>query len=162
MDPKTLTDEIIESLLLMPKVIRNKKAKETEKAKHAEKNYEVRTTDGLQSFTLFVRQSTLVSNSFSCGLLWHSTPTQKVMLTRYNGGDHHHSNPLEDEEFESCHIHRATERYIAIGKKVEHYATPTARYKTVNDALGCLCEDCNISGLFVPNEDGHQGNLFDL
>jgi hypothetical protein len=163
MDPKSLTDEIIGTLLKAPKYIKNTRAKETPKEKHRERNYEVLTLDGGHTFTLIVRQSTMVLDSFTCGLLWHAGPGQKVMLTRYNGSDHEHANPLEGEQFDSmCHIHLATQRYIQLGRKAEVYATPTDRYRTVDDALRCLCEDCNISGLFESNasEDDRQWGLF--
>lgn len=102
----------------------------------------------------------MIKDSFSCGLLWHAASAQNVMLTRYNGSDHPHTNPIEGEEFAfSCHIHKATERYIEIGRKSEHFASETNRYQNVDDALKCLLQDCNISGMSA-DDDETQGNLF--
>jgi hypothetical protein len=162
LDLQSLTDEIIKLLLTSPKTIKSKRPKEVLKARHTEKNLDVITDDGKHSFTLIIRQSTSISDNFTCGLLWHAAAGQKIMLTRYNGSDHPHANPLEDESFEfACHIHRATERYISIGRKPEHYAQPTTRYQNVDDALKCLMDDCNISWHAEPNKDNDsQGNLF--
>ena len=146
MDPKSLTDAIIQELLSIPKIIRSKRQRETPKAKHIEKNLEVHSLNGEYVFTLLTRQSTLIPNSFSCGLIWQASSQQRVMLTRYNGSDHEHSNPIEGDIFGfSCHIHVATERYIASGRKVEHFAIATDRYTNLEAAVQCMMQDCNIS-----------------
>jgi hypothetical protein len=162
LDPSSLTDEIIESLLRCEKIIKSKRAKETPKAKHKERNIDVISSDGLQDFTLITRQSTMIADNYSCGLLWHATATQKIILTRYNGSDHVHGNPIEGAEFGfECHIHVATERYIAIGKKIEHYAEQTSRYNTLDGAITCLMADCNISWTAShAGQEANQGNLF--
>lgn len=145
MDPSSITDEIIHQLLNCPKVIQSKRPRSVPKAKHLEQNLDVLSADGQHLFTLIVRQSTMVSDSYSCGLLWHPSTSQKLMLTRYNGSDHEHYNPTEESSFEdACHIHRATERYISAGRKAEHYAEQTTRYNNVNEAMACLMADCNI------------------
>ena len=162
MDPKSLTDEVIGLLLTMPKRVKNPKSRETQKAKHFERNYDVVACDGAHEFTFIVRQSTVVPDNFSCGLLWHASPGQKVILTRYNGPDHIHGNPLENESFQfSCHIHTATQRYIQAGRKAEMYAAAKTRYATCADALKCIVEDLNIQGFkgFGP-KDGPQHQLF--
>jgi hypothetical protein len=161
MDPASLTDEIINSLLTCEKVIRSKRAKQTPKAKHKEQNLDVQSADGSQSFTLITRQSTMVADSYSCGLLWHATASHKVMLIRYNGSDHEHSNPIEGTLFDaSCHIHLATERYISSGRKAEHYAEATTRYNDLKGAFDCLLADCNIRWTEPPaNVNDAQTNL---
>lgn len=146
MDPNSLTDEIISSLLMCEKTILSKRPKQIPKAKHKEQNLDVQSIDGRHNFTLITRQSTMVSDSYSCGLLWHPTASHKVMLIRYNGSDHEHSNPIEGTIFDSsCHIHMATQRYIASGRKAEHYAEATKRYNDLKAAFDCLLVDCNIS-----------------
>jgi len=162
MDHKSLTDSIIDRLLLEPKLIKTRRAKDTIKAKHMERNYDVSSADGSNSYTLIFRQSTVIPENFSCGLIWHANPSNRVILTRYNGPGHPHSNPIEDEQFElSCHIHRATERYVSIGRKAEHYAVKTDKYKNANDALICLMRDCNIAGFNISEEnEKSQTSLF--
>jgi hypothetical protein len=147
-------------LLLCEKTIKNKRPKETQKAKHKERNLDVESLDGAHAFTLITRQSTMILDSYSCGLVWHATATQRVMLTRYNGSDHVHGNPLEGEEFGFlCHIHVATQRYINIGRKIEHYAAPTSRYNTLDGALKCLMHDCNIVWSSPSDHDDRQASL---
>lgn len=146
MDPLSLTDEMIESLLSCAKTVQSKRPRDTPKGKHIERNLEVLSNDSKYRFTLITRQSTLIPDNYSCGLLWHASSTNRVMLARYNGSDHEHANPIEGEAFSfSCHIHRATERYIAAGRKFEHYATPTKRYNSLEGAMVCLMQDNNIS-----------------
>ena len=72
-----------------------------------------------------------------------------MTLVRYNGSDHEHSNPLDSATPLplACHIHRATAKYMAAGRKAEHYAETTDRYCDLNGALKALLHDCNISGL---------------
>jgi hypothetical protein len=145
MDPLSLTDELIDLLLTCPKTIKSKRPRETPKAKHLEKNLVVESDTGGHKFTLLTRQSTRIPESYSCGLLWHASPSSNVILARYNGSDHSHSNPLEGSEFSfACHIHKATERYIAAGRKSEHFALETTRYNTLAGAMACLMQDCNI------------------
>lgn len=161
MDPQSLTDEVIKLLLSCEKIVKNKRPKETQKAKHKERNLEVESIDGAHSFTMITRQSTMIQDNYSCGLMWHSTATQRIMLTRYNGSDHVHGNPLEGDEFGfSCHIHIATQRYISIGRKIEHYALPTSRYNTLDGAMKCLMADCKIAWPAQPIEqDDRQATL---
>jgi len=145
MDPLSLTDDLIELLLTCPKTIKSKRPRETPKAKHLEKNMAVDSDTGGYQFTLLLRQSTLIPENYSCGLFWHASATSNVILARYNGSDHSHANPLEGESFSfSCHTHRATERYIAAGRKSEHFAIATRRYNTLGGAMACLMQDCNI------------------
>lgn len=152
MDLTSLTDALIAQLLGMPKRVKNPKARQVPKAKHLEHNYEVEAVDGDTQFMLIARQSTKIDGNFSCGLVWLPAPGQRVVLTRYNGFDHVHGNPIEGHEFEfKCHIHVATERYIKIGRKPEMFAEPTDRYATMSDALKCLIDDCNIRGLADPS-----------
>jgi len=163
MDPGNLTDEQIGDLLATPKRIKNPKAREVPKAKHIEKNFEVESEDRAHQFMLITRQSTVVAANFSCGLVWQALPGQRVILTRYNGFDHVHANPLERETFEfQCHIHRATTRYMHAGRKAEMFAEVTQRYATLFDALKCLTDDCCIRGLLrSPFTDEAQIRLFD-
>lgn len=146
MDIENLTDETIQFLIKEPKTVTDKKVKVTQKMKHNEKNLIAKSLDGKRTYILFVRQSLLVKNSFTCGLRLQRK-NGDIILTRYNGSDHPHSNTIEDEKFNShCHIHIATERYINSGQKVEKYAEKTTRYENVNGALMCLLADCNVKG----------------
>ena len=145
---ETLTDEKIAALLTMPKRVENARAKEQQEAKHMRRSYHVVSTDGEQRFTLFTRQSTKLADGYTAGLQWHAKSGDDVMLMRCNGSDHPHANPLEFERLDfQCHIHIATERYIAANKKVEQYATSTTAYRSVEGALHHITQLAHIEGL---------------
>ena len=142
---ETLTDEQIATLLAMPKRLKNAGTKEQPEAQHLRRDYSVVSTDGEQHFTLFTRQSIKVTNSFTAGLRWHAPSGGEVILMRCNGSDHRHFNSLEGQHIGlQCHIHIATERYIARNKKAEQYATATEAYNTMDDALYYLVNYAHI------------------
>ena len=135
-----LTDSDIHSLVSMPKRVTNPAARWTTYPGHRQKNYAVQGGDLL--FNLYLRQSDLHQNNFSCGLWLLKPDGEKLTLLRYNGSSHPHG----DIHFK-CHVHKATEAAISKGKKPEHYATETDEYHSLNGALFCICQDANISGL---------------
>lgn len=150
----SLTDEEITQLISLPKVVENPNAKSRNVGKHTQKDYRVNSNDGKYEFVLFLRQSTIINDSFTAGLRWLSKSGESVILVRANGSNHPHSNKLEAERFEfQCHIHKATERYIVAGKKDEGFAEPTTEYKTLNGALHTLVKICNIAGLNTSSEE---------
>lgn len=67
-------------------------------------------------------------------------------LRRYNGGNHEHTNTIENEKFKDFHIHFATERYQQRGLAEDTYARPTDRYNDFHTALNCLIKDANFKG----------------
>lgn len=155
-----LSDDEIERLLKMPKRVTNPGARKKAQKGSLQVTYDVEG-DGAR-FQLFWRQNQRIKNNFSCGLLYFNKSGDKATLTRYNGSDHPHSNPLDKQpKMETdFHIHRATQRYMEAGRKSEHFATPTDRYTTVDGALHALLTDCNIEGLGRP-ESPNQILLFD-
>lgn len=74
-------------------------------------------------------------------------------MARYNGPSHRH-----DEIIYRPHIHRATARAIAAGKKPESEADETDRYTNLEGALRCLVEDYHLQGLSLLNHN--QASLF--
>ena len=143
-----LTDAQINDLLSMPKHVENPGAKTRTEGKHIRRDFRVKSTDGQHEFALFYRQSLVMPDSFSTGLRWMARGGEPVMLICCNGAGHPHSNAIEGERLEFVrHIHIATERYLAAGKKEEGYAEPTNDYITVDGALDCLVRRCNITGL---------------
>ena len=143
-----LTDDQIDALIGLPKIITNPKARKIEKRGSQQVNYDAEGPNGEQ-FRVYLRQNMRITDGFSCGLLYVPPTGESITLTRYNGADHEHSNPLDSAAPLplACHIHRATEKYIAAGRKAEHYAETTDRYQTLDGALRALLLDCNISGL---------------
>jgi hypothetical protein len=99
------------------------------------------------SFIIKIRVSNENPLDFSA-ILGFSPPnsTKLFLLRRYNGKSHEHRNKLEgDDRFYDFHIHTATERYQREGTKEEYFAEVTDRYSTVQEALNCMIEDCNVS-----------------
>lgn len=157
---ETITQGKIDELLAMPKRITNSSTREKEKGGHKEKNYKViGIDDNNVTFKLFVRQNNLLGNDFLCGLLWNTPSGDTLMLTRYNGSSHRHTNHIENQKFAAhCHIHKAQENYLRAGKKADGYAEITERYTTVTGALYCLVSDCNIGGISTTPD---ETDLFD-
>lgn len=162
---ESLTDVKIDGLLSCPKQLNNPNARIKTKEKHEQVNYSVVATDGSDyQFELYKRQNTMLGmeDDFSCGISWVSPSGETITLKRYNGASHDHPNHLENERLgHSCHIHKATEKYIKANRKPEGYAEKTERYTTVDGALHCLVTDCNISGITTTPDITNQTNLFD-
>jgi len=108
------------------------------------------------AFRLILRQNNINPLDFSI-ILAYCPPkrTQIFRLCRYNGKSHEHTNDIEGNTFYQFHIHRATERYQALGAREDTYAEPTDRFSDYNSALECLLEDCRFE---LP--DKRQGRLF--
>ncbi|MGI9229819.1 MAG: DUF6978 family protein [Gammaproteobacteria bacterium] len=145
----SLTNNDIKNLIEMPKLIENPSAQWKTFRGSQQRNYTARGNGYL--FRLFERQNKKDTDNFSCGLGVVKPDSQLLILLRYNGCSHTHG----DIKY-ACHIHKATEQAIVDGKKAESFATPTDEYRTLKDALYCLCRDANISGLV----DLQQPNLF--
>jgi len=160
MGAESLTDEKIDKLLSLPKRVKNPSARKKQVGRHEQVNYLVEAIDGSEEFEIFVRQSTKIPESFSCGLKWMTPSGEEVNLVRYNGPSHPHYNVLESDGFEyHCHIHKATQRYIATNRKPEAFAEKTDKYRTAKGALYWLLKDCYISGLNAEPENTN-GDLF--
>lgn len=142
-----LTDSEIAALLSMHKTVTNPRARWKQQRGSKQMNYKVKSTCG-KNFVLYLRQNVRLEEHFSCGLKYcHPEGKHKdVTLCRYNGSDHVHENPLDGKgKIENqCHIHRATQRYMAAGRKAEHYAETTDRYDDLQGAVLALCQDCHI------------------
>lgn len=147
-----LSDEQIEQLLRMPKVVTNPRARMKTLERQEQWDYNVESTTTDDKFAVFVRQSTRLSDSFSVGLR-HLKGEESLTLMRCNGPSHPHRNHLENERFEpQCHVHVATSRYLAVGKKDEGYAYATDAYTNVKGALGHLLTTCNVAGILIAKE----------
>lgn len=147
-----LTDSEIEQLIKTPKIVRNPRARSKEQRKSVHVTYMLESECGTHRFDLYTRQNQIDPEHYSCGLVYHHPDSGGIPLLRYNGSNHEHRNPLEDNELIRfrCHIHRATQRYIELGDKAEKYAETTDRYSNMGEALACLLLDCSVSGLHTP------------
>lgn len=153
MGAESLTDERILELTRIPKRVVNPGARWRELGRHRQLNYEAMSLEGAWSFEVYCRQSLRMPDSFSCGLRWIAPSGEGIHLVRYNGPAHPHENSIEGIRFQyRCHIHRATARYAAMGRRPESFAEPTDRYQTLGGAMLCLLQDCTIDGL-VPGPE---------
>lgn len=141
-----LTDDDISTLIALPKQVSNPTVRWQEKPGHQQRNYKL--VGGNYIFELYQRQNLFDKNDFSCGLKVIKPNGQPLTLLRHNGSSHIH----RDIVF-LCHIHKATHKNIAAGKKPDSYAEPTNRYRSLDGALACLVDDANISGLETTQHD---------
>ncbi len=118
--------------------------------KHEEYDFTVKGQDGTM-FKVFARQNVILRDDFSCGLRWDAPSGEAIILARYNGSSHPHTNRIEKTRFVSKHhIHRATERYVQAGLPAEGYAMETTAYASLAAAVTSLARDCHIEGLALP------------
>lgn len=158
MSIEALNQAEIDALIACPKRVTNPSSRPKTEGKHIRHDYQVASLDGRHEFVLFTRQSTMIVESFSAGLRWRSKTGEEVILMRCNGADHSHRNSIERNRFElRRHVHRATERYLAAGRKVESFAEVTDDYQTLDGALHHLLKLTSISGL---NTAPDEGDLF--
>lgn len=150
MGAESLTDAEINRLLTMRKTVKRADRNFVESNRSLRADVDLEGEDGTR-FVVYARQNLRIVEDFSCGLRVKLASGEEVTLCRYNGPSHIHPNPLEDEKLEFvCHVHKATERYIAAGKKPEHFAERSDAYDTLKSAADQLAEDCNIKGLSLP------------
>lgn len=117
---------------------------------HKENEIEAKGTDG-SIFRLIIRLSNSNPLDFSVILAYILPRTnQIILLRRYNGKSHSHTNPLEHQTFYDFHIHQITERYQDSPRNNETYAEPTNRYSDLAGAIECLIIDCGFELPYEP------------
>lgn len=160
---ESTTDDKIDELLKCPKRLTNPQARAKMKEGHNQINYKVVSTDkNDHQFELYKRQNLRegMEDDYSCGLSWVAPNGDSLTLRRYNGPNHNHPNHLEKEKLGYiCHIHQATEKYIKANRKAEGFAESTERYETLEGAIHCLVNDCNITGIQTEPDDTDQLKL---
>ncbi len=138
----------------VPKRVTNPHARWTDKHGHRQRNFQAcDQQDESVRFSIYQRQNVHGYNDFSCGIAYVPKTEARLILARYNGPSHCHG-----EISYRPHIHRATARTIAAGKKPESEADETDRYNNLEDALKCLVEDFHIKGLNISHSN--QVKLF--
>ena len=153
MNNKLYTDEELDELQSMPKRVTNPRARWTNKPAarpvHRQVGYQVAgRKDETIRFSVYLRQNIAVESDFSCGISYLPHGGPSLTLARYNGSSHQHG-----DIFYRPHIHRASERAIASGKKPESEAKETDRFNTLEGALACLVEDFNLSGISTQHDE---------
>ena len=149
---KLYTEAELDAFRSMPKRITNPRAHWLEKPKgrpvHRQRNFQVSgEADEEARFLVYQRQNLEDEQDFSCGIAYLPRGAPSVTLARYNGPSHEHGDIAYRP-----HIHCASERAIAAGRKAESDATETSRFESLEGALACLVEDYNVSGLDVSHD----------
>lgn len=155
---KRMTDESIRALIEMPKTVHNPRTRWMEQKKSRRRTFDVESVDGAHRFRVYQRQNLVDPDSFSCGLSVLETDGEELTLVRCNGPDHLHGNPLEGSTLDyRCHVHFATERYIAEGMKAEHFAVHCDAYSDLRGATRHLAGLCSIVNLPTDLDLGSVG-----
>ena len=108
------TDKEINSLIQERKVLPDNWGDKFKKRMNRGSNeylLDITGEDG-NKFRVIVRKSVSDESNFSVVLgVKVPTPKKYFRLRRYNGNNHEHNNPIENEVVTGFHIHTATERY---------------------------------------------------
>ena len=143
------TDGELDSLRSAPKRVTNPGARWVTKPGHQQRNFQVAgLEDEAVRFAVYLRQSEQDEGDFSCGIAYLPRGGSRLTLARYNGSSHAHGDIAYRP-----HIHRATARAIAAGKKPESEAAETDLYTSIDGAFRCLILDFQIKGIAVPPPD---------
>lgn len=147
MSARLYTDEELAELRRVPKQVANPRARWSDKPKtrpgHRQRGFQASAIDDEETrFSIYQRQSLVDESDFSCGIVYHPRGGSPLTLARYNGPGHVHG------DISYCpHIHRATEKALAAGKKPESEAEATVRFRTLEGALATLIRDFNLRGI---------------
>ena len=149
MTTRLYTDDQIAELQSMPKRVTNPRARWSDKPGHRQRNFQLTgLEDESRRFQIYLRQNEADVNDFSCGIAYLPIGGNRLTLARYNGPSHIH----RDIRYRA-HIHRATAKAIAEGRKPESEADETDRYTTLNGAFRCLVDDFQVEGITPPEHD---------
>lgn len=153
MKSEEIKDNEIMALIKCQKSVMNKPRTSVD-FRHKKRNYALHSLEYPEyKFTLYYRQNTEDEEDYSVGILVTFQDGSELTLIRFNGSSHIHPNRIENTEIEwQPHIHFATERYIAAGKKAESYAEPTNAYQSPDEALCYAAKYCNIQNLINKTE----------
>lgn len=157
---KGLTNTEIDLLKILPKYL-------TKPMRHKwitnlkVKQLSIELYGGDHLFKIYMRQSVLDEDNFSCGVSLVVNGNNDITLARYNGSSHVHVNKCDGRRFDfECHIHMANEESLKASKKIENYAEPTNRYTNLQGAIKCVLSDFHIVDLTI-GQLIEQGGLFD-
>ena len=130
---ETYTDADLAALIECRKCVTQPPKKEKKSARGASRNeMELRSENGSERFSVFMRISERFPENFSIGLKYHAQDGQTFNLIRCNGphGGHH-----DIPHHFSFHIHRIAAEDINDGRLAERHATITDGYASYEEAL---------------------------
>ena len=146
---KLYSEDELTELKSMAKRVTNPRAQWNLKPGHRQRNFQiVAGPEDETQFSIYQRQNELDVSDFSCGITFLPPGGARLTLARYNGPSHIHG----EIEFQP-HIHHATAKAIAAGKKPESEAAETDRFTTLDGAFRCLLDDFRVKGITPPELD---------
>jgi hypothetical protein len=139
--------ELLNNLKDCPKTVDSWICKDREKTSHIESTCEVRSAAG-EDFLIYLRQNKILHDDFSCGIKWKTPDGEWVVLARYNGSSHIHTNKSNGEVFiQKCHIHKITVQAVQLGWSHENHAIACDDYTNLDEAKRLLARDFNVHDL---------------
>lgn len=142
-----ISDELLDQLKARPKSVSNWICRDREKPSHIESTCEVLSDTG-EDFLIYIRQNKSLRDDFSCGIKWKTPDGEWVVLARYNGSSHIHTNRLDGEVFiQRCHIHQITVAAVQLGWSHDNHAVACDAYATLDEAKLLLARDFNVQDL---------------
>ncbi len=143
-----MDNERILYIINSPKIITKQPKKKTSLINGSYRNdFEVALiADKNVKLNVHFRKNEKFSENFSIILEYNNQELQKrIILLRYNGAHGYHKNKIiDDNEFESFHIHRATNEAIKQGYNPECWAYATKDYTTFEEAATKFWQDIKI------------------
>ena len=142
-----MKNDEIQSLISCQKVITEKPKKAFAVRQGSEHNdFKLMDLDTNElNFRVFLRKNTKFPENFSVGLEYTVQSSEDdIKLVRFNGVHKHSNNIINEEKFETFHIHTATHEAIEEKLKPESYAIITEEYKTFEEALILFWQKINI------------------
>lgn len=161
------TDEQLQELINMPKIVRSRKPASGYKT---EKGHERCTMElssdasDITQFAVFIRRSTRFIENFTIGLLYctNMRGIGDITLLRYNGA-HGETSRAPDGHYAKPHIHWLTSEDIEEGitEPQEKKREITDEYSTLDEALEVFSRDINIVDFGNYPIPSTQRRLFD-
>jgi hypothetical protein len=147
-----ISDDLLTRLRYCQKTVTKWIAVNRPKLKHIESTCEA-ISDGGDEFQIYMRQSQILVDNFSCGIKWKSPDGAWITLARYNGSSHTHENKADGRKIvHACHVHQITVEAVLQCWDHENYATATELYSDLDGAKLALSADFSINGL-TPNSE---------
>ena len=162
-----LTDQQIEDLITLPKVVLEKAPASGYREENRNDRCDLRLSDAAGrdlQFSIFIRLHRVFIENFSIGLRYQTGDTKlgTITLVRYNGA-HGETIIQPDGHYSRCHIHRITEEEILSGsaEPQEKQRDITNRYTTSDQALRVFFSDTSVRDYYTFFPELLQGRLFD-
>ena len=134
----TYSQEIFDELISCHKIISDPPRKEMRLDRGNLRNdMRLKSLDGVEDFSVFIRQNESFPENFSIGLDYHPKDGRgSIILLRCNGQHGHFEDCAGNISYHDYfHIHRAREENISSGVRPERGAEITTEYANLDQAI---------------------------